>query len=79
MAIVESFVLNEPGDRKLLEFFEYDEFGGQFDNWFGPTVDCLAAFCRTAGFARVELSNVQDYGAAVTCYRKWDRIEAMRL
>jgi tRNA (mo5U34)-methyltransferase len=75
MAIVESFVLNEPGPRKLLEFFEYDEFGGQFDNWFGPTVDCLTAFCRTAGFARVELNNVQDYGAAVTCYRKWDRIE----
>jgi tRNA (mo5U34)-methyltransferase len=75
MAIVESFVLKEPGERKLLEFFEYDEFGGQFDNWFGPTVSCLAALCRTAGFARVDVNNVQDYGAAVTCYRKWDRVE----
>jgi tRNA (mo5U34)-methyltransferase len=74
MAIVESFVLHEPGERKLLEFFEYDELGGQFDNWFGPTVTTLAALCRTAGFARVEISNVQDYGAAVTCRRKWDQV-----
>jgi tRNA (mo5U34)-methyltransferase len=76
MAIVESFVLQEFGDRKLLEFFEYDECGGQFDNWFGPTPSCLTALCRTAGFARVELNNVQDYGAAVTCYRKWDPVQS---
>ena len=75
MAVIESFVLHEPGDRKLLEFFEYDELGGQFDNWFGPTVSALAALCRTAGFARVQVSNVQDYGAAVTCFRKWDEVE----
>lgn len=75
MAIVESFVLHDQTDRNLLEFFEYDEFGGQFDNWFGPTPNCLTALCRTAGFARVELNNVQDYGAAVTCYRKWDTVQ----
>jgi tRNA (mo5U34)-methyltransferase len=75
MAIVESFVLKDQTDRKLLEFFEYDEFGGQFDNWFAPTPQTLTAFCRTAGFARVELNNVQDYGAAVTCYRKWDAVQ----
>jgi tRNA (mo5U34)-methyltransferase len=75
MAIVESFVLKDQTGRNLLEFFEYDEFGGQFDNWFGPTPNCLTAFCRTAGFARVELNNVQDYGAAVTCYRKWDTLQ----
>jgi tRNA (mo5U34)-methyltransferase len=74
MAIVESFVLKDQTERNLLEFFEYDEFGGQFDNWFGPTPGCLTALCRTAGFARVELNNVQDYGAAVTCYRKWDAL-----
>jgi hypothetical protein len=72
MAIVESLVLHEFGDRKLLEFFEHDELGGQFDNWFTPTVSALAALCRTAGFARAEVSNVQEYGAAVTCRRKWD-------
>lgn len=72
MAIVESYVLKDQTDRHLLEFYEYDEFGGQFDNWFAPTPQTLTALCRTAGFARVEINNVQDYGAAVTCYRKWD-------
>ncbi len=76
MAIVESFVLKDRTERNLLEFFEYDEFGGQFDNWFGPTPSCLTALCRTAGFARVELNNVQDFGAAVTCYRKWDDLRS---
>jgi hypothetical protein len=74
MVIVESFVLHDETPRKLLEFFEHDELGGQFDNWFGPTVNCLEAMCRTTGFARVELNNVHDYGAALTCYRKWDKI-----
>jgi hypothetical protein len=27
--------------------------------------------CRTAGFARVELNRVHDYGAAISCYRTW--------
>lgn len=75
MAIVESFVLKDQTERRLLEFFEFDEFGGQFDNWFAPTPQTLTAFCRTAGFARVELNNVQDYGAAVTCYRRWDAVQ----
>jgi hypothetical protein len=76
MAIVESFVLKDQTDRHLLEFYEYDEFGGQFDNWFAPTPRTLTALCRTAGFARVELNNVQDYGAAVTCYRKWEPLQS---
>jgi tRNA (mo5U34)-methyltransferase len=76
MAIVESFALKEQTDRNLLEFFESDEFGGEFDNWFAPTPACLTALCRTAGFARAELTNVHDYGAAVTCYRKWETIRS---
>lgn len=68
---VESFVLKEPRSP-LMEFYENDEFGGEFDNWFAPTVPCLMGMCRTAGFARVELHGVHEYGAALTCYRKWD-------
>ena len=58
-------------ERPLMEFFEVEDFGGQLDNWVGPTLPCLMAMCRTAGFARVNLKNVQDYGAAITCERKW--------
>lgn len=75
LAIVESHV-SDAGARQsgipTLEFYETDELGRQFDNWFGPTIDCLLAFCRTAGFARVELIDLRDDRAAVACYRKWE-------
>ncbi len=28
--------------------------------------------CRTAGFARVELRNVAEYGVSVACHRRWE-------
>lgn len=75
---VESFVLKDlhrPGlgveTQPLMEFYEH-ELGGQFDNWVAPTIPCLLSLCRTAGFVRVELSNVLDFGAAVSCYRTWN-------
>jgi tRNA (mo5U34)-methyltransferase len=78
LVAVESFVLKDrhrPGlgveSHPLMEFYENEEFGGEFDNWVAPTVPCLMAFCRSAGFVRVELENVHDYGAAVTCRRTW--------
>lgn len=79
-AAVESFALTDrflPGlgveEHSLMRFFERDEFGGQFDNWFAPTPRCLVEMCRTAGFARAELIRVHDYGAAVSCFRRWGR------
>ena len=79
MVAVESLVLRDrhrPGlgveNQPLMEFYEHDELGGQFDNWVAPTIPCLLAFCRTAGFVRVELNNVHEYGAAVSCYRTWN-------
>jgi tRNA (mo5U34)-methyltransferase len=84
-AAVESFALTErylPGMQveqyPLLQFFERDGFGGQFDNWFAATPQCLLGMCRTAGFARAELIEVHDYGAAVACYRHWNVGQASR-
>jgi tRNA (mo5U34)-methyltransferase len=78
-AAVESFALTDrflPGigveEYSLLKFFERDGFGGQFDNWFAATPQCLVGMCRTAGFARAELIEVHDYGAALGCYRQWN-------
>lgn len=78
-AAVDSFVIQEkhlPGagveTRAVMEFYETDEFGGDFTNWSGPSLPCLMAFCRTAGFARVELRNVLEYGACIACYRRWE-------
>jgi tRNA (mo5U34)-methyltransferase len=78
LACVDSFVLREPHEQELsfegrlvMEFFETDEFGGQTDNWVAPTAPCLAAFCRTAGFARTELVGNLQYSASFACYRHW--------
>src|SRR5262249_20162327 len=77
-AAVESFILREehrPGasaaERTFMEFYETDELGGQTDNWHGPTLPCLLALCRTAGFARVEPQRVFEYSACVACHRHW--------
>ena len=70
MAAVDSFILREE-ERPVMEFYEAGEFGGQTDNWFGPSLACLQALCRTAGFARVELQNVLEHGACLACYRHW--------
>lgn len=75
LAIVESHINEDPGavpGYPRMEFYEHDELGEQLDNWFGPSVECLLALCRTAGFARVELRDVSDDRGTVACYRKWD-------
>jgi len=78
LAAVDSFILREehrPGldvaHRAVMEFYETNEMGDQTDNWVGPSLECLLAFCRTAGFARVELLNVIEHSACVACRRKW--------
>jgi tRNA (mo5U34)-methyltransferase len=83
MAAVDSFILRDehrPGEhvdqRPVMEFYETNEFGGQTDNWVAPSLACLRAFCRTAGFARVELQSVLDFSACLACYRHWERPEA---
>jgi hypothetical protein len=77
--LVESFVCDghvSEADRKAngcyMEFYETDELGGQIDNWVGPTVNCLVALCRAAGFVRVEWKYMQEHRAGVLCRRTWE-------
>jgi tRNA (mo5U34)-methyltransferase len=78
VAIVDSFVTDpddwqeHAGEIPTMEFYELDELGNQFGNWVGPTVECLLAMCRAAGFARVEFLGTGDHHAVVACYRKWE-------
>ena len=67
-AAVGSFTSPDTGPP-VMEFYEIDELGGQFDNWCGPNPSCLVAMCRTAGFARAELLDVNEFGSSVACYR----------
>jgi tRNA (mo5U34)-methyltransferase len=79
-AIVESFVTDgdtwreHATDIPTMEFYETDELGNQLDNWTGPTVGCLLAMCRAAGFARVELMYAAGVQAGAACYRKWEPV-----
>lgn len=73
LAVVESYILpgHDPAAPPVLEFYESDEKEGQFDNWCAPNLACLMSMCRATGFARVELRNIQPYGACVACHRRW--------
>jgi len=44
----------------------------------GPTVGCLMAMCRAAGFARVELLHSKGQHASVAGFRKWEAPPAER-
>ena len=71
-AFVESFVTDDGSAPCTMEFYETNELGGQIDNWFGPSVQCAAALCRSAGFARVNLEYVSERRAGLTCRRRWE-------
>ena len=70
LTCVESYVSEENGPPRM-DFYESQELCGQFDNWTGPNLACLLAFCRTAGFAEVQLESVVDSRAHITCRRHW--------
>src|ERR1017187_4297175 len=77
LAIVETWVTDganwqdHVNDIPSMEFYETTELNGNFDNWNGPTVGCVLAMCRAAGFARVELIYAVPENAVVACFRKW--------
>jgi tRNA (mo5U34)-methyltransferase len=72
MVCVESFVSDERLDAPpVMEFYEHTDLCGQFDNWVGPNLSCLMAFCRTVGFAEVQFNSTRDNRAHVTGFRKW--------
>ncbi|HEY1205373.1 MAG: DUF1698 domain-containing protein [Bryobacteraceae bacterium] len=78
VALVDSFVTDgdtwrsHPDQIPSLEFYETIELGDLLDNWFGPTVACLLAMCRAAGFARVDLLHAGGNHAVAACYRHWE-------
>jgi len=78
LVIVDSFVTDgdiwqeHTQDIPTMEFYETDELGNGLDNWVGPTVGCLLALCRAAGFARVELLRAVGFNAVVACFRQWE-------
>ena len=77
LAIIESWVVDDVSiqtEYPCMEFYEADELGGQADNWTGPTLQCLEAFLRTAGFARhAFIEHTSDHRAVYAAYRRFDQ------
>ncbi|MEO8596257.1 MAG: DUF1698 domain-containing protein [Candidatus Solibacter sp.] len=79
-AVVETFVIDPDTWQEhreqvpVMEFYETDELGNQLDNWIGPSVSCLMAMCRAAGFARVEFLHTTGMHAGVACFRQWEPV-----
>ena len=72
MACIESFVTDgDPHAIPSMEFYETTELRGQLDNWVGPNAACLMAFCRTAGFARVDFAGTLAERGHAVGYRDW--------
>jgi tRNA (mo5U34)-methyltransferase len=73
-AIIESHVVDKlhATADPVMEFYEFDELGGQYDNWWGPNVECLSRMARSAGFARVELLRSEETRATLKAYRRWN-------
>jgi tRNA (mo5U34)-methyltransferase len=74
LAIIETHQIDNLFDTKhpVMEFYEMDELGGQYDNWWGPNVECLIQMTRTAGFVRVEVLRRQDTRVVIKAFRRWD-------
>jgi tRNA (mo5U34)-methyltransferase len=73
LVLIESFVIQAENRQipTVMEFYERTELGGQVDNWFGPSPECLVSMCRSAGFAQVELQDITNQRASVMCRRRW--------
>ncbi len=78
VAFIESYVIDDrpAAERCHLEFYETDELGGQIDNWCGPTISCLMAMARSAGFPRVEFLYADSRRGGVLAHRRWEAVVA---
>jgi tRNA (mo5U34)-methyltransferase len=74
-ALIETHVIDKARDVHfpVLEFYEWDELGGQYDNWCGPNTAGLLAMTRSAGFVRPEVLQQHVSRSVVKAYRQWDR------
>ncbi|MBS1789461.1 MAG: DUF1698 domain-containing protein [Acidobacteria bacterium] len=73
-AIIESCITGSrrTEDEPEMRFYEFDELGGQYDNWWTPNFECLVQMVRSVGFARVELLSRNDTQATIKAYRRWN-------
>jgi len=76
IAIIESHVIDDTlkSPRPVMEFYEHNELGGQYDNWWGPNTDCLSRMIRSAGFVHTEALRRNLPRASVKAFRHWEPV-----
>ncbi len=72
-AVIETHAVDNLYDvaRPVMEFYEVDQLGGQYDNWWGPNSECVMQMARAAGFVRTEALRLDPTRAVVKAYRRW--------
>lgn len=75
IAVIETHVIDNARDAHFpaLEFYEFDELGGAYDNWFGPNTEALLAMIRAAGFVRPQVLQKHASRSVVKAYRHWEK------
>ncbi|MEZ5398105.1 MAG: class I SAM-dependent methyltransferase [Bryobacteraceae bacterium] len=81
LCVVETHVANavewsrgETRTYPWIDIYEYDELGGQLDNWCGPSIEAVQALIRMAGFASAELLDVCDNAVRFAARRHWQHL-----
>ena len=74
IAVIESHAIDHLLDtpRPILEFYEMNELGGQYDNWWGPNTEAMLQLARAAGFARAEIIKTGGGRATIKAHRRWE-------
>jgi tRNA (mo5U34)-methyltransferase len=77
VAVIETHVIDNARAAPFpaLEFYEFDELGGAYDNWFGPNTEALLAMTRAAGFVRPHVLQKHASRSVVKAYRHWDKLD----
>ena len=73
-AVIETHAIDNifPTPHPVMEFYELDELGGQYDNWWGPNGECLVRMARAAGFARAEVLRREPARVTIKAHRRWE-------
>ena len=73
-AIIESHIVDDyfACDRPVMEFYEHMELADQYDNWWGPSYDCLVRMTRAAGFVRTEQFRRSPARVTIRAWRNWE-------
>ncbi len=57
--------------QPVMQFYEFDELGGQYDNWWGPNSDCARRMARAGGFAWTEILDQEPTRVVFKAGRRW--------